>query len=90
MKYIKQFEDDKNLPNRPNFDVGDIVICIDDSENVDVIKGKIYKVIKIYPTNGKNDWMCKITNINNKKVLGGFYCSRFSTELEIATNKYNL
>ena len=89
MIHIKKFE---NYPNqfqydsnkKPNFKVGDKVICIDDDSTTVVVKGEYYIITEIEETSQGN-WFCKVKGIDQS-----YYTDRFISELEYNTNRYNI
>lgn len=84
MIHLKKFENYKYNTKKPNFNVGDTVICID-SINSDLIKNKKYIIEELYK--GEDDfWRCKLIGIKNMPFL----CYRFMTEIDLNINKYNL
>jgi hypothetical protein len=84
MKYIKLFEN--NQCRMPKFNVGEIVICVDDEESFNKLKyGKKYKIIKINTDNLYPKYILK--DVNNPN---GFWEERFVHEWEWEAKKYNL
>jgi hypothetical protein len=75
---------------KPDFKVGDTVICIDDHPNGNLILNKKYKVDKIYFKDTVRRWYCIVSGFNNEKIYNSYYCERFINELYYHVNKYNL
>lgn len=83
--YNKIFEYESYHNRVPNFEEGDSVICIDDSNCVELEKGKKYQVTNIYRDNIIGKWAIEINGVD-----GGFFASRFISEYKHDANKYNI
>lgn len=87
MKYLKKYENSKN---KPKFNEGDYVICIDNDDSI-LTENMRYLVKKIFKN--KNEYyVCKVSSKLGKigETFGTFSCDRFKSEIEIDTQKYNL
>jgi len=83
MKYIKKFE---RSEHDYTFKEGDIVVCIDNEGNEDLIEGEKYEVISFYIN--AND--TKFIKITGKSQVSGYFSNRFIPELEYDAQKYNI
>jgi len=93
MKYIKKFETIYNSLNhrttKPNFNVGDTVICIDIGNNNPYFnENEKYIVDDIFQNDGT--WFCTIKGKVRENNPIYFFCSRFKPNYEIESDKYNL
>jgi hypothetical protein len=99
MKYIKTFENINNV----EYSVGDIVICINNKEYVDLLSiGDHYLVMDIIDRFGnkyntyiknKNDsteYFVNVANIKTNQEVSETYAHRFIPELKYNIDKYNL
>jgi len=96
MKYLKYFENN-NLLSRDDFNLGDIVICIDDDSTPKDQAVKLKIGNKYFITNNSNTWNIQILDIKNDKEIGYYARNRFikheyfeDWKLEQDSKKYNL
>lgn len=70
--------------SKPNFKVGDSVICIRGIGTI--IEGEKYIVERIF-VDSDGYYVCNLISVYNPN---GNYTDRFLTELDYNTNKYNI
>jgi hypothetical protein len=97
MKYIKRFET-KNDTFKRDFKIGDIVICVDDSDTNELEMMNKYIIVEnenISPF-GSND-MIALKKYNSTISIGSWFKKRFIKEKDLENwkikdniNKYNL
>jgi len=101
MKYIKTYElYSKSTGNIVDYGAGDIVICTDGfwaikSETSLLEKNKKYRVLKIYnlPEDkflGKIFLRVDVEDIETGDITKGWESTRFKSEMESDSDKYNL
>jgi hypothetical protein len=102
MRYLKTYElhSAPGTGNMIDYEVGDTVVCVDDSKkmsmrNFPLVKGKEYKVIKLYqqPEDkylGNQFLRVDVENTKTGEITKGWESTRFKLEMEFDAGRYNL
>jgi hypothetical protein len=73
------------MSGRPDFDAGDLVVCVDDGPLVwkgsvfksGVVRGRVYRVDRVICDSVTREWGVLLTGIRSIGTTGAFYASRF-------------
>jgi len=101
LKPIKAFELYTGTGSMVDYEVGDVVVCINDKTktgayiDIDIDNGKKYKVIKIYQILedkylGNKFMRVDIQDLETGEITLGWESTRFKLEMEFDADKYNM
>lgn len=85
MKYIESYRNQK----KPNFKVGDIVICIDNTDYSKLLTLNDYYIIMDLHKQ-ENMYYVNVINIKTGQEVTDIFANRFINKYDYTINKYNL
>ena len=95
MRYLKTFElYNTSTGNYVDYKEGDVVVCEEPTTNHTLVKGKEYKVLRIYTSieykmMGKPYLIVDVEDVETGEISKGWESTRFHAIVEFDVDKYN-